>query len=308
MDPRHLELLHQLDQRGSVTAVAAATYRTPSAVSQQLRQATKAFGRDLVEPSGRGIRLTEAGRLLARGGKDVAETLARVQADWDDYLGEPTGTVRIAGLPSALTFLIPPTLRDLRENDPGIEVHAADVDLAEHEFAALTKDVDIVVAHSLTSARPKGTRGLIVESLARERIDVAMALTHPLAGRRSVRPADVVDFDWIGVPPDFPFSTILDRIEAATGARLRVGQRIRDNRLIEAIVASSDQLALLPRRTTPTDSDEAAGTGLRLTPLVDVETSRWVVAVMRRDTAERAAVKRVLRALARAGRDEQAPG
>ena len=71
MDVRHLQLLRELDDRGSVTAVAAATHRTVSAVSQQLRTAQRSAGMALVEPDGRGIRLTEAGRLLAAGAVEV---------------------------------------------------------------------------------------------------------------------------------------------------------------------------------------------------------------------------------------------
>ena len=80
MELRHLELLRELSQRGSITADAAATYRTPSAVSQQLRTAERQSGTRLVEPAGRGVRLTDAGRLLAEGGVEVAESMARVQA------------------------------------------------------------------------------------------------------------------------------------------------------------------------------------------------------------------------------------
>ena len=51
MELRHLELLRKLADRGTVTAVADATYRPPSAVSQQLRSAERAFGTRLVEPT-----------------------------------------------------------------------------------------------------------------------------------------------------------------------------------------------------------------------------------------------------------------
>ncbi|WP_036960199.1 helix-turn-helix domain-containing protein, partial [Promicromonospora kroppenstedtii] len=62
LDPRHLDLLREFADRGSVTAVARATHRTPSAVSQQLRTAQRELrGIPLVEPHGRGLRLTEAG-------------------------------------------------------------------------------------------------------------------------------------------------------------------------------------------------------------------------------------------------------
>ncbi|GAA1808731.1 MULTISPECIES: LysR family transcriptional regulator [Brevibacterium] len=301
IDPRHLELLRLLDERGSVTEVARVTHRTPSAVSQQLRQATRELGHALVEPAGRGLALTPAGRLLAAGGRDLARTLARVQADWEGHLGEPIGEITLAGLPSALTYLLPDALRELHRTHPGLRLRTSDVDLAEHEFAALTSDVDIVIAHSLVSERPAGTDGLTVVPLAREPIDVAMATAHPLAERTELTPDDVVDWPWVGVPHGYPFNSVLLSLAHVTGRDLDVVQRIRDNRLIEAIVASSDQLALLPRFTTPRDA------GLTLVPLSGVTTMRWVVAVMRPDTAERVAVRRVLEALTRSDEGRASP-
>lgn len=301
IDPRHLELLRALDEHGSVTEVARLTHRTPSAVSQQLRQATREFGHQLAEPAGRGLALTPAGRLLAAGGRDVARAIARVQADWEDHLGEPVGEITLAGLPSALTYLLPDALRELAETHPGISLRTHDVDLAEHEFAGLTKDVDIVIAHSLVSERPAGTEGLTVVPLAREPIDVAVADAHPLAQKSRLTPDDVVDRQWVGVPVGYPFNSVLTSIEYLTGRDLDVVQRIRDNRLIEAIVASSDQLALLPRYTTPADA------GLTLIPLTGVSTTRWVSAVIRPDTAERVAVRRVLDALSRTDEGRASP-
>src|SRR5690606_12143010 len=99
MDVRHLDLLREFADRGSVTAVARATHRTQSAVSQQLQTAQRELGAQLVEPLGRGLRLTEAGELLAARAVDVATVLAQVSADWDAFRHQPTGTVSIMALP-----------------------------------------------------------------------------------------------------------------------------------------------------------------------------------------------------------------
>lgn len=295
MDVRHLELLRELADRGSITAVARATHRTPSAVSQQLRTAQRELGTPLVEPSGRGLRLTEAGRLLAEGGAEVAATLARVQARWDEFQGEPSGTVTVAALPSAATFLLPGVLRELAGT--AISLQVVDVDIAEAAYGPLTADHDVVVAHSLTSVRPAGADGLTVVPLAREPLDIAMAAGHRLARRPRVRPQDLVDEDWIGVPRGYPFDSVRLAVEQATGAELRIAQRLRDNRLIEALVAASDQVAVLPRFTTPT------GDRLVLRELTDIASARHVSAVLRPDRAERLAVRRVVEAFRRTGTD-----
>lgn len=295
MDVRHLELLRELADRGSVTAVARATHRTPSAVSQQLRTAQRELRTPLVEPSGRGLRLTDAGRLLAEGGASVAAALAQVQARWDEFQGEPSGTVTVAALASAATFLLPRVMADLAGT--AITLRCVDVDIAEAEYGPLTADHDVVVAHSLTSVRPAGAEGLTVVPLAREPLDIAMAAAHPLARLPLVRPRDLVDQDWIGVPLGYPFDTVRLAVEQATGAELRVVQRLRDNRLIEALVAAGDQVAVLPRFTTPT------GDRLVLRELADVAIARHVSAVLRPDRAERLAVRRVVDAFRRAGAD-----
>lgn len=291
MDVRHLELLRELADRGSVTAVAAATHRTPSAVSQQLRSAQREFGAPLVEPDGRGLRLTEAGRLLAAGGEQVATAVQRVQADWDAFRGRPSGSVGIAALPSAATFLLPGVIDDIA--DVPITLRCTDIDIAEAEFGALVVDHDIVIAHSLTSKAPAGTDGLITVRLVREPLDIAMAADHPLAAGASVGPDELADAEWIGVPAGYPFDTVLQAIERATGVPANVYQRLRDNRLIESLVASSRRIAILPRFTTPTDS------GVTLRPLRDIPSGRYIFAVLRPDRAQRLAVRRVLDAFVR---------
>lgn len=293
MDSRHLELLRDIALHGSVSAVAQATSRTPSAVSQQLKVAQRQLGSALVEPDGRGIRLTEAGRFLAHLGQEVDTALARAESQWDEFRGATTGTVRIAALPSAATFLLPLTLAELAGR--GIELRVDDVDVAEHEYAAFTTSHDIVIAHSLAGPTPAGAADLRTVVLAREPLDIAMRSGHPLSARDRLRPSDVVDADWIGVPPGYPFDSILLGIAARTGRDLRVSQRVRDNRLVEALVASSDHIAVLPRFTTP------RGSGIELRPLVGVPATRYVVGVLRPDRAERLVVSTVATALQRAG-------
>lgn len=293
MDIRHLELLRDLRERGSLAAVAAATHRTPSALSQQLRTAQRAAGTPLVEARGRGLRLTEAGELLADGADEVGAALTRVAARLEEHRRDPVGTVRVAGLPSGLTALLPGALTSLAGSRVSVEID--DLDLAETDYARAAADADIVIAHSLTSEVPVGGERLSSTVLVREPLDVAVPPDHPLARRSSLHPGDVVDEAWISVPEGYPFDTVLQRIEAECGRALRRRLRVRDNQLVAALVATGQGLALLPRYTTRT-ADEFA-----LVPLVDVPAARWIVALSRPDRAERVAVRLVTARLRAAG-------
>lgn len=298
MDVRHLQLLRELSERGSVTAVAEATHRTVSAVSQQLRTAERSAGIRLVEPDGRGIRLTEAGRLLATGAVEVETAIARVQASLDAYRNAPGAQVSIAAFPSAAALLFPAVVHAAERE--GIELRLADFDLAEAQFADLTADYDIVIGHSLTDTRPAGTPNLVAVKLAAEPLDVAMRSSHPLASHRSLRARDLADARWIGVPEGYPFDVVLTNIANRLGRDVHVAQRLRDNRVIETLLANSDLVAILPRFTTRRRE------GLVLRELTDVPATRYVSAIMRPDRAERRAVGEVLNTLCEAASAEVA--
>ncbi|WP_151526846.1 LysR family transcriptional regulator [Serinicoccus kebangsaanensis] len=293
MDTRHLELLRELSVRGTLAAVAAATHRTPSALSQQLRTAERDFGVALVEPVGRGLRLTAEGQLLADSADEVCRVQAQVQARLDAARGEPRGRVSIGTLPSAGQALLPGLVSALRGSD--IELELDDFDLAEQDYAARTLDVDVVISHSLRGDVPAGAERLTARLLAREPIDVALPSDHPLARRAELRPTDLVGTDWIGVPEEYPFDTVLRAVEAVTDSPLTRVLRLRDNHLIRALVAQGVGLALLPRFTTP------VGGEVVLRRLVGVPARRSIVALCRPDRYARLAVRRVVDELERVG-------
>lgn len=290
MELRDLALLRELDERGSLAAVARAGHVTPSAVSQRIRLLERAVGLPLTEPLGRGVRLTEAGRMLAAGAIEVAAVVAQVEARLATFREGVSGRVDIAALPSAGAVLLPSLLAEL---DASVELRVHDYDVAEADYAGLARDHDLVIGHRMTDARPPGWRGLRVVDLLREPIDIAVPAAHPLAQASSVRPADLAGHRWVGVPEGFPFDDLRIDVEAAAGEPFVIVQRVRDNRLVEVLVAAGHGIGMLPRFST------RAGGGIALVPLVGLPTGRTVSALARRDVAERAVVRHVVDALER---------
>ena len=289
MDVRRLDLLRELAERGSVTAVAEAMHRTPSAVSQQLKVLEREAGVPLTERSGRGIQLTSAGHALARSAGDVAVALERAKAVWDEFRNHPSGEVRLATFPSAGQVLLPGVLQDVALI-PGLVVLCSDGDAELLDFPSLTADYDIVLAHSLKGARAWGGRGLRAVPLMTEPLDIALPPDHRLAGRSYLTPADVVDEPWIGVPVGFPFERILHDIEQVAGRRATVYQRISDLRMVEAFVAADLGISVIPRYT----SGGIDPSRVILKPLRGVDAERDIVALLRPDVAERLAVRKVV--------------
>lgn len=292
MDLAQLSLLRELADRGSVTAVAEATGRTPSAVSQQLKTLQRQAGVTLVERVGRGVRLTDAGIALARAAVGIATAVTLAEETWEAYRSHPQGTVRLSSFYSAAELLLPGLLTRLTDH-PGITVELTDQDVSQDDFSALTSDFDLVIAHRSDDVLLPDRTGLTVVSLMREPLDVGLPLGHRLAHRKSVSPADLADESWISVPRGYPLERVLLTLAAHADRPPRIVQRTTHLPLAERLVAAGHGIALLPRHTS---AARAAGR-LALVPLTEMRAGRQLEILMRPDRAARRVVQLVVEAL-----------
>lgn len=300
MEFRHLELLRDLAELGSITAVAEAGYRTPSAVSQQVKTMQREIGTALVERVGRGVRLTPAGETLARAGADVSAAMTRAEAVWDEFQGRPTGIVDVTAFPSGGQMLYP---RMFARTDliADISVRCHDQDAATEDMAGLTATHDVVIAHYVFGPPPWTGLGLHAVPLLREPLDIAMSPGHRLAGAPTLTAGDLVGERWIGVPEGYPFDRVLHQISERAGVPTVVWQRFADMQIARELTAAGHGICLMPRYTSTAARAGAHGE-LVLKPLAGTQAARHIVALARPDRAERLAVRMVIDALAAAAR------
>jgi DNA-binding transcriptional LysR family regulator len=289
MDLKRLRILRELSDRGTVGATAEAMDVTPSAVSQQLKTLQDELGVVLVEKSGRGVRLTEAGRAMAAAAADVSTAMARAEATVDTYRQGWQTHVKAAFFPSAAEMFLPGLLHRVKAVE-GLRFEARFEDPGVAGFTALAADYDVVLAHSVDGPDVFARQGLVVVPLLNEPLDVAMPAGHVLAAKPSLTAGDVVGFPWMGVPEGFPFDTVLRQIEVQAGAPALRAQLFPDLRVLEALVSAGHGLSLLPRYTALRNQER----GFVLRPLLGVTARRSIVALARPDVAARTTIQQVL--------------
>jgi DNA-binding transcriptional LysR family regulator len=287
MDARQLQILRELGELGSVTAVAQSLYVTPSAVSQQLRLLQRTIPVPLTERRGRRLALTDAGEALAAAAADVATALAKAQRAVDAFVEEPGAPVTVAAFHSAATAFFPALLR----SSPA-PVSFTDEDVAQDEFPSLTARYDIVLAHRLDHTAPWPS-GIAVTELLHEPLDVALPKRHPLAAKARVTPRDVAAEPWITVHPGFPVFGTIEAIGVAANRPITIAHRVNEFSVVAELVVSGGGLALMPRWTT------RPRPGLVLRPLAGIAARRHIDALCRPERAVRRSVAAVLAELRR---------
>ena len=122
LDVTRLRVLAAVARYGSVTAAARALNYAQPSVSHHLARLEAETGARLVQRSGRGIELTDAGRLLAGRAEEILGRLDAAEHELAAHVGQREERIRVAGFPSALATVVPAAAAWLRAEHPGVEL------------------------------------------------------------------------------------------------------------------------------------------------------------------------------------------
>ena len=131
LDVTRLRVLVAVARYGSVTAAARALNYAQPSVSHHLARLEAETGIKLIQRAGRGIRLTDAGRLLAERAAEVIGRLDAAENELAAYTGLRAGRLRLAAFPSALGTIVPAAAAMLRGRQPSIDLRLTEAEPPE---------------------------------------------------------------------------------------------------------------------------------------------------------------------------------
>ena len=205
LDLHSIRIVRAIAEHGTISAAARALGYSQPAISQHLRRSEARLGTPLVIRSGRGVRLSEAGQVVARHAVAITSALDAASGDLAELVGLAAGTVRVAAFPTASSTLVPRLLASMRQRHPGITVGY--VEAEPPEAIAMLRDgaVDLAITFAYPGDRsdPHRPADVSLESvpLFTEPVVLAIPDRHALADRHQVALADLAEERWIAGCP-----------------------------------------------------------------------------------------------------------
>ncbi|GCE40178.1 Chromosome initiation inhibitor [Rhodococcus wratislaviensis] len=271
MDTRRLHLLLELSRLGSMREVAETHRLTTSTVSQQIAALAKETGAPLVEPIGRRVRLTPAGRRLADHAVTILAAVDAARLDLDPH-AEPVGTLRVGGFATGIRVSLLPVVAELALTHAQVDVVISEYEPVE-AFALLADDeLDLALTYdyNLAPASP----GAALEAVPLWSTAWGLGVPAPAADE----PADVAayaDSPWIVNSRNTADEDAVRTLASLAGFTPRIAHQIDSLDLVEDLITAGYGVGLLP-------ADRPTREEVTVLPLADPEVVLTAYAVTRR--------------------------
>ena len=160
LDVMRLRVIDAVARHGSVTAAAKELHYSQPSVSHHLARLEAETGAQLLQRVGRGIRLTQAGQLLADRAAEIIGRIDAADAELSAHVGLTAGRVRLAGFSSAIGSLVPRAVAALASGHPDLQITLTDTHPPEalELLRAGKVDVAIIFRYDETEPEPDNVR------------------------------------------------------------------------------------------------------------------------------------------------------
>lgn len=242
MDLQQFRYIVEVADTGSFTRAAERCFVTQSALSHQIAALEREIGQRLFVRSSRAVRSTEAGEAFLVHARTVVAAAAAAREASTAAAGEVTGTLRLGVIPTVAAIDVPMTIARFRSVHPLTRVELVVGNSDELSRRVREGALDAALLGLRAGSEPVGVS---TRELARERLAAAVPLDHRLAGRPSIRVADLAE----EVFADFPAGTSgreqSDAAFAGAGVRRDVAFEADSAELLLGLVEAGLAVTLL---------------------------------------------------------------
>lgn len=264
MTPANLKLFRDIAQTRSFSRAAALNGISQSAASQQVQEAERALGVNLLDRSRRPLVVTPAGQLYADYCRDALRRRQELEDALKRLREQVEGVIRVASIYSVGLSELIALERRFAEAHPQAEVAIRYLQPAKVYTAVLEDRADIGLV-----SYPEPSRELTVIPWRREEMVLAAAPDHPLAKRAAALQgplplAELEGADFVGFDEELPIRQHVERFLKDKGVNINLTLHFDNIEMVKEAVAQKAGVSLLPYRVMREDLRQKRLTAIRL--------------------------------------------
>ena len=246
---RQLATFHAVARLGSVSAAAEEMHLTQPAVSIQIGILEESARTPLLQRNGRGIRLTEAGELLAGYAGRILGLWREAGEEMATLQGVFAGTLRVGAVTTA-EYLLPPLLVTFANQNPKVKVklHAGNRDEIVRLLAGQEIDVAIM-------GRPPAELKTSSSAFAKHPMAFVASPKHPVMHEPALSIATLAATHLLVRERGSGTRSTVERLFKDAGVPLRIGSEMSSNEAIKQMCAAGFGVAFLSLHTCVLELD-----------------------------------------------------
>ena len=201
---------------GSFTAAAAHLGLANPTVWQQVRALERDLGESLLEPQGRGCRLTEAGQILADLAGPVVSGITTLKRRFREARAQQPARLRVVTTPRILVEDLPECVQAFRERHPEVQLTVQEMWDDGVRRAVETGEAELGIVHNRAADLTEPwdvSRWLVLTLLYELDIVLIAPKDHPLSRRRRLQPKDLLRYPLLNTVRSLPNATVIAVLE-----------------------------------------------------------------------------------------------
>lgn len=256
MQFRQLEYFIAAVEEGSITRAADQLHVAQPSLSSQIAALEKEVGGRLLKRHARGVRPTQAGRVLLA--EAIAAVSARTRASnaVSEALAHRTGVIQVGVINSLSVRVIPVALAEWRREHPNIIVRLNEYGRTDLEQALMSEVCDVGIGPLPQYPYP------VIDNLGTDEFAIILGSDDPLERTKNIDERSLINRDWVLYAPDHSMAGVVELICRRSGFQPRAAVYTRSIDSAVRLAASGIGPAIVPARAVPSDVDVAV-CGLR---------------------------------------------
>lgn len=246
MFPRSIRYLLAVAEHSSFTRAAEALFVSQPTLSQQIKQLEESLDVQLLDRSGRSVRLTDAGEVYLHHARRALGELDAGQRAIHDLQDLSRGSLRM-GMTPITDYLTAPLLDLYNKRHPGITVSTLEMPQDELEAAVAEDRIDVGIAFTNTLSTGSRSNDIETHILFIETLNLAVGKSHRCAGMQTSLNAHALEQEpLVLLNTDFALRRHVDLYCLEHGIEPRIAMETNSLSVIIEIVRMGRLATVLP--------------------------------------------------------------